>query len=132
MNGSEEESGDDNVTIQLIRRILDMPYDRQVSLLTQLDNSATVAPDVADRDEKRKDFTSGVTFTVQGIEYTGVSEDISAGGMFIRTDDSFLLGQTMVLTILFTNRKKQAKIPAEIVRIKEDGIGVRFLKKSDT
>jgi Tfp pilus assembly protein PilZ len=132
MSGLEEELGSEGITIQLIRRILDMPYDRQVSLLMQLDDASLTGLETADRDEKRKNFTSNVSFTVQGVDYTGVSEDISAGGMFIRTDESFILGQTMVLTILYTNRKKQAKIPAEIVRVKEGGIGVRFLKKSET
>lgn len=132
MNGSEEEFGNDSVTIQLIRHILDMSYDRQVALLEQLNESLTGTLEMADRDEKRKAFTSNVSFTVQGVEYTGTSEDISAGGMFIKTDESFSAGQTMVLTILFTNRKKQAMIPAEIVRIREDGIGVKFMKKSET
>jgi Tfp pilus assembly protein PilZ len=132
MSNSGEEFGDDNVTVRLIRHILDMPYDRQVSLLAQLDESSPDAFEEMDRDEKRKAYTIGVSFTVQGVEYTGISEDISPGGMSIRTDETFSLGQTMVLTILFTNRRKQAKVPAEIVWIKEHGIGVRFLKKDDT
>jgi len=127
----DEAFDNEDVTVQLIRLILDMPYENQASLLMQLTGKPLIPLETKERDEQRKAFTSGVSFAVQGIEYTGVSEDISSGGMFIKTDASFSLGEIMVLKILSTNRKKQVKIPAEIVRIKEDGIGVRFMKKTD-
>jgi hypothetical protein len=130
MNGSEEESRQDGVTIRLIKHIIDMPYDQQVALLTQLDEALTGSLELADRTEKRKPFTSNVSFSLQGVSYHGVSEDISPGGMFIKTDDSFIAGQTIVLTLQYADKKRRAKIPAEIVRIREDGIGVKFMKKS--
>ena len=130
MNDSAEAFGQDSVALDLIKRILDMPYDRQVALLKQLDEIPSGALELTDREEKRKPFTSNVSFTVQGVTYHGVSEDISSGGMFIKTDASFILGQTMVLTLQFTDKKKQAQIPAEIARIRDDGIGVKFMKKS--
>jgi len=130
MNGSEEASRKDGITVRLIKHIIDMPYGAQVDLLNQLDERVAGSLELADRDEKRKPFTSNVAFTVQGIAYHGVSEDISPGGMFIKTDDSFIAGQTMVLTLQYTDKRKRATIPAEIVRIREDGIGVRFMKKS--
>ena len=80
------------------------------------------------RKYKRKTYTRTVTFTVQGIEYHGVSEDFSAGGIFIRTDESFSLGQTMVLAFPLSDKKKQVEFHAEIVRVMDDGIAVEFLR----
>lgn len=128
MNGSEGEFDRDNITVRLIKHILDMPYEGQVNLLKQLDEVTLL--DISDRGEKRRPFPSNVAFVIQGVTHHGVSEDISSSGMFIKTDDSFILGQTMVLTIQYTDKKKQVQIPAEIARIRDDGIGVKFMKKS--
>ena len=131
MNDIDVEFGKDSVSVRLIRHILDMSYESQMSLLKQLEGMPTAALDISDREDRRRSFTSNVAFTVQGVDYTGTSSDISAGGMFIKTDASFPVGQTMSLTIQYTNRKRQARVPAEIVNVREDGIGVRFLKKDD-
>jgi Tfp pilus assembly protein PilZ len=131
MDGSEEEFGKDSVAIQLIKLILDMSYDRQIALLKQLEEIPVATLEVADRDETRKSYSSTVAFSVEGRSYKGASEDISAGGMFIKTDDSFTVGQVITVTIPFFDKKKYARVPAEIVRVKEDGIGVKFMKKSE-
>jgi len=128
----EGEFGKDSITVRLIHQIMEMSYEQQLELLKQLEEMPTAALEISDRDEKRKPFKTKVVFSIQGVDYTGVSGDISASGMFIETDNTeFAVGQTLVLTILFTNRKKQAKIPAEIANIRENGIGIRFMKKSD-
>lgn len=131
MSESEMEFGKDSVTLQLIRLILDMSYDRQLALLKQLEEIPVATLEVAERDDARKSFSGDISFSVQGEYYRGTSEDISSGGMFIKTDDEFSVGQVAIVTIPFSNKKKYVKVPAEIVRIKEDGIGVKFLKKSE-
>jgi len=129
---SEAEFGKDSITVRLIRQVMEMSYEQQLELLKQLEEMPTAALDVSDRDEKRKPFRTKVAFTVQGVDYAGICGDISASGMFVETDSTeFAVGQALVLTILFTNRKQQAKIPAEIVNIRENGIGIRFMKKGD-
>lgn len=131
MNANEPEFSQDTLSVRLIRHILDMSYEEQISLLKQLEEMPTAALEISDRDDKRRAFASNVAFTIQGVDYTGVSEDISASGMFIKTDESFAAGQMMVLTIQYTNRQKQVQIPAEIVSVRQNGIGVKFLKKAD-
>ncbi len=130
MNGSEAEFGKDSVTIQLIKLILDMSYDRQIALLKQLEEIPVASLEIADRDETRKSYSSTVAFSLKGRSYKGVSDDISAGGMFIKTDDSFKVGQVITVTIPFSDKKEYVRVPAEIVRVREDGIGVKFMKKS--
>jgi Tfp pilus assembly protein PilZ len=52
--------------------------------------------------------------------------DISTGGVFIKTRESFSLGEEIVLSMTFTAEGKAFKIPAEVVRTAPDGIGVKF------
>ena len=61
--------------------------------------------------------------------YTGISEDISSGGMLIKTEDSFSVGQSIIINIPLANKQKHIKVPAEIARVMPEGIGVEFLKK---
>ena len=76
----------------------------------------------------RKTYNSRVTFVVQDVEYYGFSEDIGAGGMFIRTKKSFPIGQKIVLTFQLKNSNgKETTLHAIVVRITRDGIGVRFM-----
>jgi len=80
------------------------------------------------RQYKRKIYARNVIFTVQGIKYHGSSENFSASGMFIKTDESFSVGQAIVFTIQLANTKIQPKFHAEIIRVTDDGIGVKFMK----
>ena len=78
MNDTDAEFGKDSVSVRLIRHILDMSYESQMALLKQLEGMPTAALDISDRDDRRRSFTSNVAFTVQGVDYTGTSSDISA------------------------------------------------------
>jgi len=82
----------------------------------------------APRKYKRNTYSNKVTFAMDGIEYHGFSENISAGGIFIKTDKSFSIGEAIELTFPLSNKKKQVKFHAEIIRSTDDGIGVKFMK----
>jgi Tfp pilus assembly protein PilZ len=49
--------------------------------------------------------------------------------MFIQTDETFSVGQMIMLSIPYTNGEKHVKVAAEIVRVNDQGIGVEFVKK---
>ena len=53
-------------------------------------------------------------------------QDISAGGVFIKTRESFSMGEEIVLSMSLSGEGNAFKIPAEVVRKAPDGIGVRF------
>ena len=81
------------------------------------------------RKYKRKTFTSSVIFTVQGVEYYGSSENISAGGMFIRTNKIFPIGHEIEVRLHLKNHsEKETTLYAEVTRITNGGIGVRYKK----
>lgn len=129
MADENQEFVNEGITISLIRKILDLPEERQLSLLKQLED-ASLNDDAADeRDDTRKSFQQPIRFTMDNEEYTGVSEDISSGGMFIRTDEGFSVGQLIIIDIPMSNKRNRVKVPAEIARVLPHGIGVEFLKK---
>ena len=129
MANFDQELGKDSVTIHLIKKLLDMSEEQQLSLLKQLDETSVMDQSSNDRDDTRKNFKETIHFTVKGRNYTGISEDISSGGMFIKTEDSFSVGQSIIINIPLTKKQKHIKVPAEIVRVMPEGIGVEFLRK---
>ncbi len=129
MENFDQELGKDSVTVRLIKKLLDMSEEQQSSLLKQLDETSVTDQSSDDRDDTRKSFKETIHFTVKDQNYTGVSEDISSGGMFIKAGGSFLVGQNIIINIPLTNKQKHIKVPAEIVRVMPEGIGVEFLKK---
>lgn len=125
----DQEAVKESVTVRLIRMLLDMTEDQQLSLLNQLEEASFADQSTSDRDDNRKSFMETIYFTLKGRSYEGISEDISTGGMFIRTEGAFSVGQTIIVTIPLAKKRKQIKVPAEIVRVMPEGIGVEFLKR---
>lgn len=131
MNDDNQQLGKDSITVRLIYLILDMPYNRQVALLKQLEEIPITTFEETDRDDPRKSYASMVSFSVRDRSYKGTSKDISSGGMFIETNGSFSVGEVVTLTIPFADKKKNIIVPAEIMRTTDEGIGVKFIKKSE-
>lgn len=126
----EQQTDKGNVTVRLIKMIVEMSEAQQLRLLDDLHEMQTEAYSLGKRDNKRKAYESLIEFTTKdGSACQGVSKDISLGGMFIRTDDLFFVGDKVVMTIPFSRSKKYIKVPAIIVRRTDNGIGVEFVKK---
>ena len=125
----DQEIQRENITVSLIRKILEMTKEQQLRLHQQLEEIAAVGVRTSERDDTRKSFKKAIQFTMKGQTFTGVSQDISAGGMFIATENTFSVGQMITIQIPLANRSKHIKVPAQIVRTKPGGIGVEFLKK---
>ena len=117
--------------LQLIKRILEMTDSERLDLLEQLEKVPVRELSLGDRDGFRRVYDQTITFSTQDRRYTALCKDISNGGIFIQTSDMFQLGQLVTLDIPFSNGKESIQVPAEIVRINPDGIGLRFLKKED-
>ena len=129
MADTDQEIGQENITVSLIRKILDMNEDQQLSLYQQLEGMSATALMTSEREDPRKSFKKTVQFTVKDQTFSGVSQDISAGGMFIVTEETFSVGQMITIQIPLAGEGKHIRVPAQIVRIKPEGIGVEFLKK---
>ena len=129
MADTDQEIGKESITVSLIRKILDMTEEQQQSLYRQLEEISATAVMTSEREDTRKSFKKTIQFTMKDQTFTGVSQDISAGGMFIITEDTFSVGQIIAIQIPLADKSKHIKVPAQIVRIKLEGIGVEFLKK---
>ena len=134
MEDSGQILNQDSVILRLLEKILYMSEKQRAILLKQLeDEGESYTPDVlGERDNSRKSYKKPISFSIRDDVYEGLSMDISSGGMFILTDEVFNMGQLITLSIPFANMDKTVKVPAEIVRITEDGIGVEFVKKMNS
>ena len=98
-------------------------------LLEQLGKVPVNDLSLGDRNDFRRVYDRTITFSTQDRQYSALCKDISNGGAFIQTGEIFRLGQLVTLDIPFSDGKESIKVPAEIVRVNTDGIGLKFMKK---
>jgi Tfp pilus assembly protein PilZ len=74
-----------------------------------------------------------VDFATSGKAYRSCIRDISAGGVFIETGDSFKPGQDIALcfTLAESDEMLAFKLKGKVVRIYPDGIGVQYVDMSN-
>jgi Tfp pilus assembly protein PilZ len=82
------------------------------------------------RQDDRKGFFMTVDYVVNGRYYRDFIQDMSDGGVFIKTRQKFEPGQEILMTFMAPNLQKPFKISGEIMRRLDNGIGVRFKKES--
>lgn len=78
----------------------------------------------------RKDFLKIIDYTVGDRFYRDIIQNISTGGAFIETTETFSKGQKISMTFMSPDHEGPFKISGEIVRIHSNGIGVTFKLKS--
>lgn len=79
------------------------------------------------RKHPRKSYSKPVFFTSQNQYYKGLIYDICKGGMFIKTKESFSVGQIIRLVIPGTKIDNGAMLRGKVVRFDNKGVGVKFL-----
>lgn len=82
------------------------------------------------RKHDRKDFFMIVDYSVSDRYYRDFIQDISESGVFIKTSQTFSVGQKIQLTFMSPDYQKPFKIKGEIVRVHTDGVGARFIIES--
>ncbi len=103
----------------------------RLDLLEKLDELPVKYLSLGDRDGIRRLYDQTISFSTHDRKYSAVCKDISNGGIFIQTQDAFQLGQLVTLDIPFSAKNESIKIPAEIVRVDTEGVGLKFLKKEN-
>ncbi len=129
MENNDDFPEKNEVILQLIKRILGMTNGERLDLLEQLGKVPVKELSLGDRDDARRMYDRTITFSTQNRQYSALCKDISNGGIFIQTGEIFRLGQLVTLDIPFSDGKESIKVPAEIVRVNPDGIGLKFMKK---
>ena len=78
------------------------------------------------RKHPRRSFSKPVYFSADNRYYQGLIRDISRGGLFIQTADSFALGNEIHLVIPDTKYDKNVMIKGRIVRSSPSGVAIKF------
>lgn len=99
-----------------------MTLTEQVELLNKIKGFSA-------RRKKRSDVAIAVVFTVNGVDYRGVASNISFDGLFIMTNMVFNEGEEIKVKMADVNIKDDSMVKGTIVRVTEEGIGVRLLRR---
>ncbi len=127
MMNSEEELERYRTIGRLVELVHKMPEGRLRKLLGQLE-AETSEKDSTESERKhfRVDCFVSVDYTDSERVFKDYIEDISTSGIFIKTREAFSIGEEMVLSMSLSKDGSAFKIPATVVRVAPDGIGVRF------
>ena len=126
INETESEPGRNEVRSLIAERIDGLSDEKMRQLLKYLDEEETSEH----RKYGRKDFLKIIDYTVEDRFYRDIIQNISAGGVFIETSETFSKGQKISMTFMSPEHVGPFKINGEIVRIHSNGIGVAFKMKS--
>jgi Tfp pilus assembly protein PilZ len=78
------------------------------------------------RKHPRKPVSKNIHYGAHKQFFEGLIKDISRGGLFIKSNDKFPVGQELTLAIPSASRMKSFKLKGEVVRIDQEGFGVKF------
>lgn len=76
--------------------------------------------------EPYKEWLTHTDFVVQGRAYGGYIQDIRSGGTFVETNESFSMGQGIMLTFQSPKRMDYIKVSGRIANMDSSGIAVKF------
>ncbi len=82
------------------------------------------------REHQRKSYRKVVFFKSRKSKHKGYVKNISRGGAFIITRKKFAIGQILNLVFPATRLKKELRLKGWVVRVDENGIGVRFDRRA--
>lgn len=113
-SGNEQESSLKKRLIALIETMSESELRQLVSCIDEK------------RRHPRKPYIMSVRYDVNGKQYEDFILDLSLGGTFIETSESFSLGQRLSLIFSFRNLQNPFLVDGEIVWQARHGIGVKF------
>jgi Tfp pilus assembly protein PilZ len=122
MGKTDSEPDLNGIHAVILEKIKGLSEDKLQRLIKDLDEEQIQEK----RKYGRKDFIRIIDYTVGDRYYKGFIQDISEGGLFIETSNEFSVGQKIIMTFASPDYQKPFKIYGEIIRVKPDGIGVKF------
>ena len=115
-----------DVTFRLFELITDMDFEEQMSLLEELEKKQTRKT----RKHKRRNTHLTVYYATHDRAYRDVIQNISPTGVFIETAEPFNVGREILLNFTPTRHAEPVKVRGQVVRITEEGIGVKFIRQA--
>ena len=80
------------------------------------------------RENPRKDAAIPVKYEFENQKYQGITENVSSGGVFIKTIFPVSVGQMVKLEIPLKRKGKIARLTGQVTRTNLRGFGVKFIK----
>ena len=118
-------TSDKNRLFELINSMSD---EEQRKLLRELEQRQSKDK----RRHDRKPYSMSVDYVTYGNTKRGLIKDISVGGVLFETseiEESFSVGEEILLTIPYPDEKRYVKIRGQVVRIEPKRIAVKFERK---
>ncbi len=115
-----------DVTFRLFELITDMDFEEQMSLLEELEKKQTRKT----RKHKRRNTHLTVYYATHDRAYRDIIQNISPTGVFIETSEPFNVGQEILLNFTPTRHAEPVKVRGQVVRITDEGIGVKFIRQA--
>lgn len=127
MINSEKELERYRILGQITELVQQLPEDRLKNMLNRLESELREIDSAeGERKNVRVDCFVSVDYADSARIFKDYIEDISKSGVFIKTRESFSTGEEIVLSMSISREGSAFKIPATVVRVAPDGIGVRF------
>ena len=96
----------------------------------ELPKNKTFQKEKDPREHQRNSYRKVVHFFSRNSKSKGYVKNISRGGAFILTREKFAIGQILNLVFPATRLKKELRLKGRIVRVDENGVGIRFDRRS--
>lgn len=125
-----DNSVNSSVFEKLVKIIIEMPEEKRIALLNQIEHSFIEKDESVKRIEPRRNYDKPIYFDFENYTYEGIIKDISASGIFIETKELFQVGQMIMMNIPDVSGARHVRVAGEIARVKPEGIGVKFMSKS--
>ena len=122
MANLNEGINESDVTSRLLTLIGKMSDEERQGLLEEIETR----PFLNKRRHHRKSYFSVVDYSSQDYTFADFIQNIAAEGIFISTSTPFSFGQEVSLAFPLPVSQEHITIAGEIVRIEEEGIGVKF------
>lgn len=129
------------VVVRLIALIIDLNEEDQRELLKELDIKYThTTGKLSEKQRKhiedmrkhtRKPDLIPVECSTNDVSFTNFINDISDGGVYIKTNAPFYVGQEIQLDFSTPETKNTISVVGEVVRVDAQGIGVKFTNVGD-
>jgi Tfp pilus assembly protein PilZ len=98
-----------------------MSEDHQKDLLDSLEKQQR-----GFRKYQRSPCSIETDYTIQDSAYKDFIENISAGGVYIKTNQNHTLGQEVTMTFMLAGHSKSIIVTGKIVRVSANGFAVKF------
>jgi hypothetical protein len=109
---------------RLIELISNMSEDHQKDLLHSLERQQR-----GYRKYPRRPCSIETEYTIQNRVYKDFTENISTGGVYIKTNQTQSIGQKVTVTFMLAGYSKSITVTGKIVRVSAYGFALKFYRE---